>query len=160
MTEQYEEQQTALVPMSIQQLLRIALVGALVGALTWGAALLLDAYVFKGMLCQGSAQAKCATSLSYSSATASILIAGLGLLGLIKLQVFRALLVVIMATISLWGLQVTLGAWSWQGAVLASVLLSAISYSLFAWVVRIRAFLMAVIVAVVLVVVIRLVLNA
>lgn len=161
MTEQYQEsQQTALVPMSVQQLLRVVLVGVLVGALTWGVTFLLDTYVFKGMLCQANNSAQCGSSLSYAGIAASLLVAGLGLLALAKLQVFRALLVVITATISLWGLHVMLDSWPWHAALLISILLFAVSYSLFAWVARIRSFLLAVIVMVIVIVGVRLVLNS
>lgn len=161
MTEDEQLQKPSLLlPMNAQQMMRIAGIGALVGVVTWGLTLVIDAYVFKSLICQGVAAAQCAKSLDYASIAASILAAGLGAFALAKLQVFRALLVVIAATASVWGLELVLHAWMWPYAALASLLIFAIAYCLFAWIARIRSFLMAVIVMVILIVATRLALNS
>lgn len=154
-----EQKPSILVPMSIQQLLRIALLGAAIGAATWGAVQLLNIYAFGPMVCKGGVSIPCDTSLNYASAIGSVLIAGLGLLGLVKLQAFRSLLTVLAATISLWGVEILLRDWAWQTALLVSVLLFALAYSLYAWIVRLRSFSMAAVLIVVLVVAARFALN-
>ena len=150
---------TALISMSIQQLLRVALMGAVVGVATWGLTLLLDIYVFKAIVCQGTNSMQCQASSEYATISASILAGGAGLFGLARMQVFRSLLVVVAATASLWGLEVILQAWDWRVALPLSLVLFALAYSLFAWVARLRSFVMALVVVAVLGVIIRLVLN-
>ncbi len=154
-----EQEQSVVVPMTMQQLLRIAGAGALLGVIAWGLAPLLDTYIFS-RLCQGAESVKCASSFEYASAAAGIIAAALGLFTLVKLRVFRSLLVVLAATSCLWGLQTSLHAWSWQLALLASLLLYMIAYSAFAWLVRIRSFALSVISIVVLIVVVRLIFNS
>lgn len=155
-----EQKPDNLILMSIQQLLRVVLIGALAGAVTWGVTILLDMYVFKSVVCQGNAAQQCAASLDYSSAIATVLVAGIALIGLVKLQVFRSLLVVLAASIGLWGIQTLLHSWQWQYALPVSLLLFAAAYGLFAWIARIRSFLTAAIVIVILIVVVRLTLNS
>jgi hypothetical protein len=161
MTSDVQEQNSdSLITMSLQQLLRITLLGVLVGAVTWGLMVLFEAYVFKSTLCSGNASTPCTSALEYASAIATVLGAGLGLVVLVRLQVFRSLLIVLAASISLWGVEITLSTWTWPYALLVSILLFAIAYSLFAWIARLRSFLTALIVIVVLIVAIRLALNA
>jgi hypothetical protein len=161
MNDSYQEQTpTIVIPMSLQQLLRIVAVGAAVGLITWGLTFLLDGQVFKSIACRGGASMQCSSSLDYASAVASIAGAALGLLVLIKLQVFRSLLVVLTASASMWGIQSVVHPWPWQYALLASLLLFAIAYGLFAWLARIRSFLMTVIIMIVLIVAMRLIFNS
>jgi hypothetical protein len=160
MTESQPEQpSTAIVAMSVQQMLRIILVGAGVGVITWGLTLLLDTYVFKAIVCQDAASVQCASSFEYSTISASILAGGLGLLGLVKLRIFRALLVVLAATVSLWGVELVMRPWEWQIALPVSLLLFMVAYCLFAWIARLRSFVMTLVVLAILVVAVRLVLN-
>ena len=159
MAENSTEQPNTLIPMSVQQVIRILLIGAGVGVVTWGLTLLLDMYVVKAIVCQDAASTQCASSFEYASISASILAAGLGLLGLIRLQIFRALLVVLAATISLWGIELMMRPWGWQVALPTSLLLFMVAYSLFAWLARLRSFILAVVIMLVLVVAVRLVIN-
>ncbi len=78
------------------------------------------------------------------------------MVGLVKLATFRALLVVLTATFSLWGLMAVLAPVSWQGALIASMLLYAVAYSVLAWIARIRVFTAAVIIMLIVIVVTRL----
>jgi hypothetical protein len=148
-----------LIAMTLGQLFRVVIVGLIVGLLTWSLAQLLDMYLFKGMICQGSVSMRCDASLTYASALAVVLGGVVGSLTLAKLQVYRSLLVTIASTITLWGLPIITSDWSWQAALLATVGLFAVSYSMYAWIARIRSFPMAAIVTIVLVVVARFVLN-
>jgi hypothetical protein len=148
-----------LIAMTLGQLSRVVIVGLVVGLLTWALTLLLDKYLFKGMICQGSVSMRCDASLMYASASAVILGGIIGSLVLAKLQVYRSLLVTIATTITLWGLPTLISDWSWQTALLATIGLFAVSYSMYAWIARIRSFPMATIVIIVLIVAARLVLN-
>jgi len=145
---------------SRQQVIQVLAASLVVGLLAWGLAFLLETYLLKGILCPGSGAMKCTAAFQYSGAIASIIAATFGLFTLVKLQVFRPLLVVLAATISLWGLVPLVSVLPGQQAVLITVLLSGIAYSLFAWIARIRLFWTAIILMLLLIVAVRFVLMA
>lgn len=153
------EDQDFLIPMTIRQLFRVMITGAVIGGLTWGLAMLLDMYIFKGMACRGNESMQCVASLQYANISASILGGGIGLFLLARFQVFRSLLIVIAATASLWGVIVMLQPQGWQVMLPASILLTMVAYGLFAWIARLRSFILALVITAVLVVGTRLVLS-
>ena len=79
---------------------------------------------------------------------------------LARFRVYRPLLVVLTATVALWDLGTTILPMAWYWALLVGAVLFALAYTLFAWVSRIRNFILAVVVAVVMVVIVRFVLVA
>jgi hypothetical protein len=161
MNDAYQQQTpTIVIPMGVQQLLRIVIIGAGIGLITWGLTFLLDGQVFKSIACRSGAPMQCASSLDYASAVAGVVGAALGLLVLVKLQVFRSLLVVLAVSVSMWGIQSTVHLLPWQYGLLTSIALFAVAYGLFAWLARIRSFLMTVVIMIVLIVAMRLILNA
>lgn len=151
--------QTVLIPMTLRQLFRIIVTGAIIGAITWLLTTLLDLYVFRGIVCRGTESMQCAASLQYANISASILAGGVGLFLLARFQIFRALLVVIAATASLWGVVALLYSVGWQVVLPASILLTMVAYGLFAWIARLRSFVLALIIMIVLVAMTRFVLN-
>jgi hypothetical protein len=146
--------------MSGRQIIGTIIIGAVVGLLSWGLAQLLDAYVFKTIFCHSMMTAECAQTPQYAAIGATILAAVAGIFALVKLQVFRPLLVGLGATVSLWGLMNVLSAMSWQMNVLLFAGLFAVAYLLFAWLARLRSFGLSVIAMVVIVVAVRFVLNS
>lgn len=154
-----QQEQTTLIDMNIQQFLRVVLIGAVTGAVVWGLTLLLDTYVLQGIVCKGAGSAQCASSFEYAGISASILAGGLGLLGLVRIRVFRALLVVIAVMVSLWGIGSLLREWDWPVALAVSVVFYAAAYGLFAWIARLRSFIMTLVIVVILIVAIRFVMN-
>ena len=68
---------------------------------------------------------------------------------------YRPLLVVLAMLISLWGIQDHASDAPWYGVIIAAAALLGISYGLYAWLARIRNFILAVVVTVVVVVLIR-----
>lgn len=150
----------ALVMMSIKKLLFIMLFGALAGVVTWGLSVLLDTYVYKAILCNGEAAVQCASSYQYATTTATIIGAAVGLFGLVKLQVFRPLLIVIASFVALWGLMALFVPMTWYvaGSVVAG--LYAAAFGVFAWLARIRKFYIALILVILIVIAVRLILNS
>lgn len=155
-----DESQALFVSISLKQLVRVALVGGAIGLITWGLTIAFDTYLFKGVLCHGATAAKCATSSSYANAAASVLAAGFGLLVFVRLQVFRALLVIIATTLALWGVPLLLKGWAWPQALIISLVLYTFTYVLFVWLARVRMFVVALLFIVIAVVGIRLLLNS
>jgi hypothetical protein len=131
--------------MGLRDFMWILLFGAVGGLVVWGLTYLLDVYVFEAILCKGGVTAQCSLAPRYGAVTASLVAAILVLLGLIRLGVYRPLLVVLAVTISLWGLTEFLWGVTWYVTALCTVLLYALAYGVFAWLARIRMFAVALI---------------
>ena len=145
-----------LLAMSAGQLVRIIAWGAVIGLMVWGLSMLLDMYVFKTLICKGV----CPSGTLYAEAAASILLSGLGLFGLVKLQMFRPLLIALGALISLWGLVTVFGSLPWYGTMLLSGAAYGMAYGTFAWITRVRSFWTVLVILVVIVVAVRLAINS
>jgi uncharacterized membrane protein len=78
------------------------------------------------------------------------------LFGLIRLRVYRPLLVVLASAVSLWGIAGMAWGLTWYLGALVAAVMYLLAYGLYAWVARTRMFLIALAVTVVLVVVVRL----
>ncbi len=154
-----DETATKFSVMTGRQVGQTMLLTAAGGAITWGLAVLLDKYAFQPILCSGDGE-RCGISLQYGAITASILVAIFMLLGLVRLGIFRPLLVVLAATASLWGLAEMVRVWPWYYAVLGMVVLYALAYGTFSWVSRIRNFWIAFGISVVLLVAVRFLLTS
>lgn len=145
-----------LADMPLRTVISVALWGAAVGALGVVLSLLLNGVVIEPLFCQQlDVEVACAQSGSISFNSATVAMAIMGLVGLIKLSVFRPLLVAIAAAASLWGAHMWLGGAHWLEALLWMTGLYAVAYSLFAQVVRIQQFVVALLILVVLVVGVR-----
>ena len=141
------------------QFVQVVIIGLLAGAFSWIFAEVLGTYVLKPAACAGDAFV-CAASSQPAVILGSLLAAFIGLFGLVKLQIFRPLLIVIAATLSLWGLVGELTALSWYWSLAATTALSAIAYTAYMWIVRIRMFWLVVLLSVVLIVALRLIITA
>ncbi|HET8884440.1 MAG TPA: hypothetical protein VFM68_03140 [Candidatus Saccharimonadales bacterium] len=155
-----DEQPTSLVTMSFRKLLMVVVIGAIAGLVTWGLTYLLDVYVYKAILCNDETAVQCASSSQYAMVTAAVIGAAVGLFGLVRLQVFRPLLVVIASVIALWGLIEVVTFMPWYLAATVSAVLYGLALAVFAWFARVRHFLLAIILVVIMIVAVRLVLNA
>ena len=142
------------VPMTLSELAGSMMIGGVVGLLVAGSYLLLRQYVFTATLCPGDEASTCLQSPVYSTIVAMVVGAITGLTLLVRARIFRPLLVILGSTISLWILvtqpMVTTLVWYWT--LVAMTILFALVYGLFAWMARIRSFIVAVIVTILLVV--------
>lgn len=160
MTKHTSDAPSSLITMNIRQLMMVLVTGIAAGLVAWGMTLLLDAYVYKAVLCDDASAGQCASSFQYATITAMVLAAAVSLFALVKLQVFRPLLVVIATFIAMWGLVSLTQTMPWYVAAPVCAGLYAVALATFAWIARIRHFLVALIVMVVTIVVVRLVLNS
>ena len=153
-----DETQPQFMLMANRDLAMVILLGAIAGLLTWVLSWLLGNYVFTAILC-GGGDTRCASAPMYAEITATVIVAIVALVALVRLRVFRPLLVVIAATVSLWGMIGMLSSLAWYWVMLASILLYAVAYGLFVWVVRIRLFWAALIVILLLIIAVRYVMT-
>jgi len=131
-----EGQVALLAPMNSKQLLGAGLIGLLIGLIVWGIGSVVDQYVLKILFCQST---ECVETTPYAIAAASIIGAGLGLFGLVKLRVLRPLLIAVAAMAGLWNLSLHVAELPIYGVILANVFLYGAMYVLFAWLARLRS---------------------
>ena len=138
------------------ELVRTLLTGLGVGMIVTLLAYLLEQFVFAPLLCGQNATGNCINVSAYSSGVAMLVGALAGLISMTTLQVYRPLLVVLAATASLWSFQVLVDGFAWYWTLLISAILFALAYGLFAWLARIRSFVVALIVVIIMTVLVRL----
>lgn len=126
------------------QLAQVAFVGAVTGAVVWLLTLLIRQIIFVPLFCGDPNSGGCVGSAFTAGIFAGLIGAVLGLMGLVRMSVFRPLLIVLAALIALWGLGGWLSAVQWYQGLAWSVVLYAIVFTAFAWLVRPRVFGIAV----------------
>lgn len=146
------------VTMSYRQLWMIGLIGAGVGLAAWLLGMLLDMAVFRFIFCRTAGIGGCTDSSTYANAAGLLIATGLGVWALVRIQVFRPLLVGLAAALTLWGVLTVLEQRSWVVAMFVSVMLFALVYLAYGWMMRLRSLILAVIIGVVLLVLTRFVL--
>ena len=113
---------------------QIALLGAAIGVLQWGMSLLLGGFVVDQILCRSNTIiASCAQSAVVAGDIATIIVAVIGLIVLVRMRVLRPLVVVVASAVLLWSLPVMSAGLVWGEVVFWSALLYGLAYSLFAW---------------------------
>lgn len=147
-----------LIELNPNQLIQVAILGAGVGLIGWLLSLFIGQFILTPVMCGGNSLNCGATSAA--GAIAMILAGLVGLLGLVRLSVYRPLLIVIAAVISLWGMSVWVEGLAWFEALSWSVLLTGLIYATFAWLVRPRPFVPVVVTLVIVVFLIRLLASA
>lgn len=123
--------------MSVRTLINIFISGLLVGAVTFLVFILLDKFVFEPMLCrEGVSALRCENKESFASGIAIILGSMLGLILLVRERVYRPILALIGAAVSLWGLLVIASSLPVLAALIVCVLAFGVAYLLFSWLVQ------------------------
>ena len=138
-----------LVTMSSGELIRTILTGIGVGILSAVLMVLMNKFIFGAVLCRPQSVTDCSQAPTYAMIVAMVIGAIAGLVSLARMRVYRPLLIVLAATIALWGLNTVMASVAWYWVLLMAALLFGLVYGLFAWIARIRNFIMAVVVTVV-----------
>ncbi len=147
------------VNMAITDVLRAFLIGLLVGVVSMGLFYALDRFIFGAALCRPGVEG-CTSAPVYSGVIATVVGIIVGIIALAKVGIYRPLPAAIAANIAMWGvfgLVSTHVVWYW-GMLIGAVLFG-LAYALFAWLARIRSFIISLIVLVVAVVIVRLVIG-
>lgn len=143
------------IDMSQRQFANVLFVGLGVGIVMWLLQLVLSKYVYGPIMCHDSLQASCSSVENYANTTAAFLATAGGLVALVRLRVYRPLLVAIAALIAIWGVSRITEGMTWPAALATYAVLNAAIYGLFTWLARIRSFLLSVILIVIALVLIR-----
>lgn len=149
-----------LVSMPMRDFVSTLIGGIGVGLLVAIVAFLMNKFVFGAVLCRPQSMTDCAQAPNYAMIVAMVIGAIAGVVALARLRVYRPLLIVLAATIALWGLHSLVGGLARYWALLVFGLLFGITYGLFAWISRIRSFILALVIAIVMVVIVRWVMVA
>lgn len=162
MTESYVNQpRPKFAEMTGRMIVHVALLGMFLGLIAWGVTALVSNYVIDPLFCKadGGNFSVCSQGGLLASNLASLLVGVLGVVALLRLGVFRPLLISLAAVITLWGLGPWMGALPWYEALIWSVILYTIAYVAFSWLARVRVFWIALLATVILVVAARIIPN-
>ena len=136
------------------------IIGAIVGALTWGVNLLVQRFFIEPVFCRSADNfSVCANGGSLAFNIALVLLAVAAVAALVKIGGYRPLLVAIAVVISFWSANSWLGVQTWWEATLWLSLLMAVAYIGFSWVARIASFPISVAAMVIVVILARLVIR-
>jgi hypothetical protein len=132
---------TFIVETSIRLIAGIIFLGAIIGALVMGLQVLLKDFFVEPVLCQSiDAFSMCANGGSIAMNAATVIIAVIGTIGLVRMSVYRPLLITMAAAASLWGANSWLGGMTWYEMLAWLIVLYAVAYGVYAWVLRIYNF--------------------
>lgn len=156
-----EQPRPTVVAMSHRDLARVFITGLIIGLVIYGLYIALNRYVFAPTLCaETGLLERCDNRDSYA-ATMAMLIGGFGgLFAMVKLRVYRPLLVAILATLTLWGMLELATTLSWWLTALTVAVIVAFAYTAFAWIVTVRNLYVALGLAGVLILAVQFILTA
>ena len=138
---------------------RIVFTGAVLGLIWWVSTVLIRTYIIEPVVCRDlSNAAACVDSFGVAGNIMTVVVAILGVFALIRTLQPRPIIIAVASAVVLWGLGQYLNGLVWYEAILWSVLLYAVTYILFGLVARIVWFPAAVITAIVIAAVIRILL--
>lgn len=163
MTDTSEQDQTSaplIIETNMRTLFGVLLLGAFVGALVVGASILLKQYFVVPVFCSSADSfTLCADGGGLAFNIATVLVGVVGAVGLVKMKVYRPLLVVIAAAATLWSANAWLGVFPWYEMLAWVSGLYAAAYLLYTWVLRAGNFVFAFFLTVALVVAARFILQ-
>lgn len=135
--------------------MQVAVLGLVLGAAAWVIGLLVKHVIVMPLFCGDPANSICINSSMTSDNVAAVVVAIVGLMGLVRLSIYRPLLIVLAVLVSLWGI----GAWAnglqWYEALAWFIVLYALAVLAFSWLVRPRAFAPMIVMVVIAVVLLR-----
>ena len=139
---------------------QIAITGAAIGALYGILTYLIGHFLIEPMYCGSHLNVtSCSNVTGISGNIATIIVATIGLGIMVSLRVVRPIIVVVATGILLWGLSVWTVGLNWGEIVAFSAVLYTLSYLTFAWICRYNQTMPVIIVAILISVVSRIVIN-
>lgn len=139
-------------------MVQVALLGVMLGAVSWVLALLADKFLLTPMACSSESTTGICLNSEVIAGNGVLVIMGIiGVLGLVRLGVYRPMLVALAAAISLWGVTGWVDGLQWYEGLFWMAALYALVYLVFTWLARPRMFLMAIILTLLVIAGIRLI---
>lgn len=150
------ERHQSAAPTDIKKMLVTALIGAIVGAIAWGGGFLMSRFIIEPVFCATPDSASiCAVRDVTAFNIAVVLASFVGLLAMVRVRVYRPLLISIAAAVTIWGLVAWLAGEPWYIRLLAAAGISALAYAFYGWVAQLRSFIVALIITSVVVIGLR-----
>lgn len=137
MAEYVYESKPTIIEQQRTLMFRIAAVGVILGLSAWALTYVLQRFVLSSLLC-GDQVAVCTDSVAYAGGISTVIVAIVGVAILVRLTVYRPLLIALGVAISLWGLASWLTGLGILESVGWTVLLYVVGYLAYAWLARIR----------------------
>lgn len=142
---------------SRRSIITVAIIGALVGIVTWLLVLILERFLLEPLFCNSTSSfSVCSNAGSIASNIATVFAAVFGIFALVRYGYFRPLVIAIASACVLWGLVPALGGVAWYEKAIWIVLVSALTYVTFAWLTRYRRFAIMLVAVIIAVIVVRL----
>lgn len=159
----YEESDTKVLPyigMTQREFIGVLITGLAVGMAVFALYALLNKFVFGAVLCRPQSTGDCTQAPNYAMIVAMIIGTIGGVANLARMRVYRPLLVGIATAVALFGIHTVLSGAAWYWALIGFAVLFTLAYVAFTWVARLRNFILALVVTVVVVVLARWILVA
>ena len=137
MTEYVYESKPVVIDQPKSMLLKVIVSGVALGFVVWALTYVLERFVLGSLLCDGDVL--CVKGTAFSGSIAAVVAAIIGVATLVRMNIYRPLLIALGAVVSLWGLTKWLNGLSVLEAVGWTVLLYALAYGAYAWIARIRS---------------------
>jgi hypothetical protein len=123
------------------QVIQAALLGVGIGFAAWLLDLIVRHIVLVPLFCGNPSSTVCVNQVDVAGNVATIIVIFVGMMGLVRFSIYRPLIIVLATAISLWGIGSWTGHLAWYETLAWFVLLYALCYVAFAWLVRPRLFL-------------------
>ncbi len=147
------------IPMSYAGFFKVIIAGIIAGFLVSVLYIVLQKFVFGNVLCRATSTIRCDSAPDFSAFSAIVISGIVSLVVMVNFKIYRPLLIVIATAVGLWGLHYMLSDVPVIQSVLLTSIFTGVSYGLFAWVSRIRRFLIALLMIVIVVVGLRFLLS-
>lgn len=138
MVDYVAESKPAIIDQDGRTAIRVAVVGVVLGVIAWGLTLFLERVVLGAVLCGDESSVQCANISAYAGNIAAVIVMIIGVVSLVKMSVYRPLLIALGTVVSLWGLAAWMKDLQYLESLAWTVLLYSVFYSLYAWIARIR----------------------
>lgn len=139
---------------------KVILIGALMGLAFWVITVLIDKFIISPALCRTTSDSlSCVDSILVSGNIATILIAVIGTIAMILLQMAQPLIVTVTTAAALWGLAQWTSGLSIVEIIIWSVVTYVLAYLLFSWITRYDRILPVSITILLIVAIVRIVAN-
>jgi hypothetical protein len=151
--QQEENTPSQIIDMRPDVLVRVALLGLGLGAVTWVVSFLMSKFATGPMFCPGGGT--CEAGDAIAGNVTLVLASVVGMLVLVRQGVYRPMLIVIAAALTLWNIGGWLSGIVWYEAIGWSALIYMVTYVAYAWLVRLKNFVIVLVVLAALIIFVR-----